>query len=205
MLTGMFDLPRSSGPSGDRSPSSSFRPSPTSSFRRSRRIFAVVAVLFAGCRGTPTEAPAPDAASPFEPDVMIEPVMESPSDPSMVEPVVPRPRTPGTIFRDEIERATRPGPSYLLRQLGPEPFRHEGHFVGWEITRLFPDDPSLCANPCDLAVGDVILGVNGHRMQTPQELSDVMEALPGWSTLAVQSLRNGKRRSVTYPIVDAPS
>ncbi|MCH9681451.1 MAG: hypothetical protein K0V04_08465 [Deltaproteobacteria bacterium] len=156
------------------------------------------------CRGAPTEAPAPDASAAFEPDVALGPALVSPDatdDEGAIPTAAARARPPGSIFRDEVERATGPGPAYLLRQLGPEPYRHEGHFVGWEITQLFPDDPTLCS-PCDLAVGDVILGVNGSRLQTPQALSDAMLSVPKWTELAVQSLRNGRRRSVTYTIID---
>ena len=159
-----------------------------------------LAVLSAGpgCKTSPTEAPEPDAAQwgtpappPAEPEVEDEPA----------EAWADRSRPPGTIFRDEIDRAIGPGPAYLLRQLGPEPYRHDGHFVGWQITQRFPDDPSLCA-PCDLELGDVILSVNGRTLSTPQQLSDALKALPTWTELKVASLRQGKRRVVTYPIVD---
>lgn len=153
-----------------------------------------------GCRTSPTEAPEPDAeqwGTPAPSPAAAEPVGEP--EPAVAE----RSRPPGTIFRDEIQRAVGPGPAYLLRQLGPEPYRHEGHFVGWQITQRFPDDPSLCG-PCDLELGDVILSVNGRTLSTPQQLSEALEAVAGWSELKVASLRKGKRRVVTYPIVDAP-
>lgn len=111
-------------------------------------------------------------------------------------------RPPRTIFRAELQRATERGPAHLLRQLGPEPFRHHGTFVGWELTRLFPDDPHVCASGCDIAVGDVILSVNGSRLETPQQLSDAFAGLPKTDRLVVHSLREGKRRERTYRIVD---
>jgi hypothetical protein len=111
-------------------------------------------------------------------------------------------RPPRTIYRSEIARATDPGPAYLLRQLTPEPFRHHGVFVGWELTSLFPDDPHLCGVDCDVAVGDVILSVNGSRLETPQQLSDALERLPQANRLVVHSLRDGERREVTYRIVE---
>lgn len=169
------------------------------------RGLALLLLLGLACRATPPEAPAPNASAwpdeSFDPG----PAQEDGSTPVEAElSAPPRPRPAHAIFRDEVERATGPGPAYLLRQLEPEPFRHQGHFVGWEITRLFPDDPTLCADPCDLARGDVILEVNGHRLHTPQDLSDALNALPGWSRLRVISLRQGQRRAVTYTIVDDP-
>jgi hypothetical protein len=167
-------------------------------------------VLLLACRLAPSEAPPPDASAwPDDDDAELRGEDEAPPDPAPpVEAEVGpplRPRPPHAIFRDELRRATGPGPAYLLRQLGPEPFRHQGHFVGWEITQLFPEDPGLCApGVCDLELGDVILGVNGHRLDTPQDLSTAFEALPGWTHLRVQSLREGKRRDATYTIVDDP-
>lgn len=111
-------------------------------------------------------------------------------------------RPANTIFRSEVVRVTNFGPAYLLRELGPEPFRHAGRFVGWEITQVFPDDPGLCAPGCDLQVGDVVLSVNGSRLETPQQLSDEFGKLPDRSKLTIVSLRDEKRRSVSYTIVE---
>lgn len=175
--------------------------------RRSRAGRSSMLALVAGlaCRTSPAEAPAPDASNWPEASFDPGPAVGDASEPAEVDTARPaRPRPAHTIFRDEVQRATGRGPAYLLRQLEPEPFRHQGHFVGWRITRLFPDDPELCADPCDLALDDVIVEVNGHRLQTPQDLSDALEALPGWARLRVISLREGQRRQVTYAIVDDP-
>jgi S1-C subfamily serine protease len=118
------------------------------------------------------------------------------------ESTTPPSRPPHTIFRSELARATDRGPAYFLRQFAPEPFRHHGVFVGWELTALFPDDPHLCGVDCDVALGDVILSVNGSRLETPQQLSDVFSDLASLQSLEVHSLREGKRRDVTYRIVD---
>ncbi|MEX1368898.1 MAG: hypothetical protein AB1Z98_37580 [Nannocystaceae bacterium] len=173
------------------------------------RLGLVALLPTLACRVGPSQAPEPNAAAWNEPAPLPRGSLDADGSPEGPEPAVdpqppPRPRPPHTIFRDEVERATGRGPAYLLRQLGPEPFRHEGHFVGWRITRLFPDDPSLCAIVCDLALDDVILSVNGMTLQTPQQLSDALRALPGWQTLEIHSLRGGQRRVVRYPIVDAP-
>lgn len=118
------------------------------------------------------------------------------------DPLVTATRPQGGIFRSELDLALSRGPGYLLYELGPEPFRVSGKFVGWEITRVFPDEPRLCADGCDLEVGDVILSVNGDRIETPQALSDLLETLPKADALVVKSLRDEKRRVVTYPLVE---
>lgn len=111
-------------------------------------------------------------------------------------------RPPHTIYRSEIDQALARGPGFLLAQLGPEPFRMQGRFVGWEITRVFPDLPQLCEPGCDLQVGDIILSVNGDRLETPTAFSNMVTRLPELDTLQVKSVRDEKRRVVTYQIVD---
>jgi hypothetical protein len=174
----------------------------------SGRGIACTAALWAllGCaqpRGdTETSAVAPGDEDPES--MGLRPQMDA-DDPPLpggspsTAPMSPRP--PLTIYRDELHRATERGPAYLLRQLGPEPFRHHGTWVGWEITRMFPDDPAVCAPGCDVDVGDVILSVNGSTLETPQAFADALEALPKADRLVVHSLRNGKRRERSYRIV----
>jgi len=117
----------------------------------------------------------------------------------------PRDRPRDTIFRAEIQRATARGPGYLLRQLGPEVYRPHGRFAGWTITRLFPDDPTLCGSSCDLAVGDVIVTVNGNPLERPEQLASLLESAPTLQSLSVVSLRAGNLRERTYRIADEPN
>lgn len=168
----------------------------------SPRLLALVCPLLLACgpKTSPSTSPAdPDNDDFAMPRTDASAPAHAPTDP----PVVARTdRPPGTIYRSEIDRATGRGPAYFLRQLEPEPFRHHGVFVGWQVTALFPDDPGLCAVDCDIALGDVILSVNGSRLETPQQLSDAFTDLPKQTRLVVHSLREGKRREVTYTIVD---
>lgn len=173
------------------------------------RFVGIALLVLVACRrneppsAAPEEAPrqtsAParyDDATPKDGDAV---EVTTPGD----DPPTPAkdPRPPQTIFRSEIQRALAGGPAYLLRQLGPEPYRVEGRFIGWEITQLFPDDPSLC-DPCDLAVGDVILTVNGDRLETPQAFAAMVEKADKLRSLEVRSLRAEQRRIVKYEIVD---
>lgn len=176
--------------------------------RHLRVVLLAPGLLGLACRLSPSEAAPVDASAWPDDEAAMLGEDEPPGDAAAGDEVgAPlRPRPPRAIFRDELSRATGPGPAYLLRELGPAPFRHHGRFIGWEITQVFPDDPGLCVpGVCDLALGDVILGVNGHRLETPQDLSDAFAALPTWTQLRVQSLREGQRREVTYTIIDDPA
>jgi len=168
---------------------------------------ALPLLLIVSCRAGGSAAP-PDMAD-FESDapemtpVETDPAAHQAED---AEPVsAPReraPRPPQTIYRSELVRATSFGPAYLLREVAPEPFRHAGRFVGWEVTQFFPDDPALCSPGCDMQVGDVILSVNGSRLETPQQLSDEFEKIPERAELRVVSLRGETRRRITYKIIE---
>ena len=162
-------------------------------------LAAAAALLVAlSCRGdspAPPEDPAAEggAAGRAGPD----PVRDEALDPDP-----PAPRPPGVVYRHEIERATARGPGYLMRQLAPEPLRERGVFRGWRIGARFPDEPGLCEDVCDLQVGDVIVAVNGVRVERPEHLTELLAALPKATELRVDRVRGGKGETRVYRIVE---
>lgn len=158
------------------------------------------------CFGVACASSSPEPSVTPEPPPTSAPADAEPREaPPSAASMVPGPkgdREPGAIYRSEVEQALARGPGYLLAQLGPEPFRISGKFVGWEITRIFPDEPGLCRDACDLQVGDVILSVNGDPLETPQAFSNMVDALPRLDRLVVKSIRDEKRRVATYTLVD---
>lgn len=115
-------------------------------------------------------------------------------------------RPAGAIYRSELIRATQGGaPSYLLAQLGPEPYRPQGQFEGWVITRVWPGDPQLCAPGCDLRVGDVILSVNGSKLQTPEELSNALAHIDELELIELVGMRDGEFFERSHPILPDPA
>lgn len=178
----------------------------SSIFAADLAVLSLLGVLFGASLGGCTRSPARSVESKAPSDDGEQtqpPAVVSELDgvgPDMQEAAVDRPAQ--TIYRSELSRALLRGPGYLLYQLGPEPFRASGKFIGWQITHVFPDDPQLCAPGCDLFPGDIILGINGDSLETPQAFSKFIEKLPSTRTLRVSSLRNERRRVVTYTIVD---
>ena len=163
-------------------------------------------MLTAGCRPNP-EASDPSSAHSLDAgkDTDAHAVGEEPSAIEDGPQPDDRPRPTGAIFRDELRRATKDGSAaYLLSALDPEPYRPQGRFEGWVITRLWPQDPQLCAPGCDLYVGDIILSVNGSRLQTPEELSNMLERLEEIDQLDVRGIREGQYFERSFPIVAAP-
>jgi hypothetical protein len=154
------------------------------------------ALSLGACRRQ-TEVTAPP--EPGEPAPAREPIEQAPL--AAAPPV--RAREPGTIFADELARATERGPGWLLRQLGPEPHRSAGKFDGWTITARFPDDPELAA-ACDLELGDLILAVEGDPLATPTAYSRLFERADELETLQVTRIRGGTREELVYRIAPAP-
>lgn len=154
-------------------------------------LFAFLAVV-AGCRPEPrggANEPLIDEAAGTSGAASSEP--EGPA------------RPPTTIFRSELRRATQDGnAAYLLGQLRPEPYRPQGRFEGWIIGAVWPGDPQLCEPGCDLQVGDVILGVNGSKLERPEDLADALAKLDTLATLEVRGLRGGEYFERSYAIAD---
>jgi type II secretory pathway component PulC len=149
------------------------------------RSLAPLIVLFAlGCRPRSESGETPDVSSEST-----EPRNERHADASSTKPA----RPPGAIYRDELVRATRGGNApYLLAQLGPEAYSPQGRFEGWIITRVWPGDPELCASGCDLRVGDIILSVNNSKLETPEQLSNLLADLDAIQGIELTGIRDGE-------------
>lgn len=129
---------------------------------------------------------------------------DSPTQANTVDSTPDKPaRPPGVIYREELIRATRGGNApYLLGQLGPEPYAPQGRFEGWIITRVWPGDPELCAPGCDLRSGDIIMSVNGSRLETPEQLSNLLADLDALQTLELSGIRDGEFFERSHAILE---
>ena len=157
---------------------------------------AVIVLAFSllGCRPSNEAGPTPDEPLLDEPALTSE--VEGPTEPE------PPPRPAGAIYRSEVLRATQGGSAaYLMSQLSPEPYRPQGRFEGWVITRVWPGDPDLCAPGCDLQVGDVLLSVNGSKLETPEALSSLLARIEELESIELTGIRNGEFFERSHPIL----
>lgn len=165
------------------------------------RLALPFAALAWGCAAGPksTDSLPEGPAGEFSSDISATNASESPD-------VARRdraPRPPNVIYRAEIDRATGGGkPGYLLRELAPEAYRPRGAREGWVIGSVFPNDPGLCADHCDLYPGDIILTVNGNPLERPEQLSELMSQVETMTTLEVRLVRDGKLHERSYEILD---
>jgi S1-C subfamily serine protease len=155
------------------------------------RPLALIVLVILGCR------PRDGGEMPDNSESLIDP-----DEHSQVDPVDQPARPTGAIYRSELVRATRGGNApYLLGQLAPEAYSPQGRFEGWIITRVWPGDPELCAPGCDLQIGDIILSVNGSKLETPEQLTNLLADLDAIERIDVTGIRNGEFFERSYPIL----
>ncbi|NVB41516.1 hypothetical protein G6O69_27000 [Pseudenhygromyxa sp. WMMC2535] len=178
-------------------------PSMEGARRRSGRRRAVASLGLISATLACRPQPSPGGASD-EPSYTAEDPGEAASPEGTSEVEAP-PRPEGVIYRSELHRATQDGsPAYLTGALSPEPYRPQGRFEGWVITRLWPQDPELCAPGCDLQPGDIILSVNGSTLQTPEDLSNLLARIDEIESVDVRGIREGEYYERSYPVVADP-
>lgn len=107
------------------------------------------------------------------------------------------PMTPGTIARGELDELLADGPAPILAMVVTEPYRERGRFVGFRIVSFTQGQPTAI----DLRPGDVILAVNGRRIERPEHYFEVFEALKQADQLSFDVRRDGVDQQLTYPIV----
>lgn len=112
-----------------------------------------------------------------------------------------KPQSPqGKIARHDLIAALRLGPQKFIASVYVKPFLNGNRFLGFEILALFPDDPRF-AN-ARIKKGDVIISVNGHRLERPNQFMVAWSKMKQAREIRVQLLRNMRKRTVVYKIVD---
>jgi len=120
---------------------------------------------------------------------------------------------PTPIYRNKIQRPTPPrdlvlsrptlhqtlaqGPGHFLQRVRLLPYRHNGKFIGFQIQTLFPGENIRIDAPL---IGDVILRVNGSRIDRPDQLQQVWESLYTANAITIEYWRQGLVFTTTFPI-----
>jgi S1-C subfamily serine protease len=154
----------------------------------------VGAALLAACATTPPPAIGP-------------PLGEGPTPPLAAEPAPPpRPTCtafvrPGVLRRSSLVRAIGAGlGQWMADGVEVEPRHAQGRFQGWIVRRLYPDDP--CYQQVDLQVGDVVTRANGKSIENPDQANEVFSSLRTAPSLVIDLVREGRPRTLTFPIAD---
>jgi type II secretory pathway component PulC len=93
-------------------------------------------------------------------------------------------------------------PGRFLAHVDSEPVFRGNRFYGWRLVAFFPGDPRFAG--VDLRPGDVVVKVNGRTFERPEELMEVWQSLRAARELVVDAERDGRSRTLRWPIVLDP-
>jgi general secretion pathway protein C len=101
----------------------------------------------------------------------------------------------------EIDRPALEGMLEDLPKLGLDgrivPVVENGHVIGFRLSALRPDGAFTRLGAVE---GDVLLRVNGIEVQDFRRLLDLQASIKDLSTIHVDVLRNGEKRTLTYQV-----
>ncbi len=106
----------------------------------------------------------------------------------------------GEIARADMNAVIDAGLGRFLQGVGTEAQLDGGRFVGFTLTRLYPEDARF--QRLDLRPGDVVVRVNGQPIERPEQALAVWNGLRVASELMVEYVRAGEPRQLRFDILD---
>ena len=101
---------------------------------------------------------------------------------------------PGVIARADLLRYHRAGPQVFIQRVRVKATFRRGKFFGWRVLAY--------AGPGQLRQGDIVTRVNGGAVERPDQFMKLWEQLPRRDELVVELVRERKRVTLRYAIVD---
>ena len=177
-------------------------------------VRALVWVCSAGCGGAgpaertvgtePTDlreaAKAENAAPNAETPAQAAPAGAEPR--VIVRPLETRGGRP-VVTTSELGAVVAGGPGRLLSYVRVSPAFRSSRFLGHRIEELLTDDPRFRAP--HLRKGDVILRINGFRVERPEQYIKAFESLKGAREISFDLFRDEKRVRLVYDVEDRPA
>ncbi len=105
------------------------------------------------------------------------------------------PSESGIVRRADLNAVLDAGIGRFLARVEVEAMLVNDRFQGWRIVRFY-------AEGIDLLPGDVVVAVNGHRCERPDDLGDLWESLRFSKEIVVELLRGEARRELHFRVVD---
>lgn len=116
-------------------------------------------------------------------------------------PALPAEVHGGTIARTALQAVLAQGVGRFLQRVRVEAQRSDGRFEGWRLHALFESEPAL-REASLLRPGDLVLRVNNHSVQRPEQFLAVWESLATAGEINIDVVRGGQPSRVRYQISD---
>lgn len=105
----------------------------------------------------------------------------------------------GTMTRAELNAVLDAGPAELLKTFEVSALRPDGKFSGWQLVRFVGPHRF---EAIDLAAGDVLQKLNGHTLETPQDLSALWLELYRAAAIDAVLERSGSTVTLHFEIAE---
>jgi S1-C subfamily serine protease len=106
------------------------------------------------------------------------------------------------VKRSALGRTLDAGLGTWLRGIDVEAKLERGHFQGWLVRSLYDGDP--CWADVDLRAGDIVTRINRRPIERPEQAQIVWTGLRASHEIVVDYLRDGRPRTLTFSVVEAP-
>ncbi len=111
----------------------------------------------------------------------------------------PEPQPKQAIARAVVDKAIKAGLGHFLAYVDVEAQVDNGKFVGWKVIEL--RGPKGTWDGVDLRVGDVVVRVNGFKVERDYEADKAFKSLAVASEIRVTLLREGQPAELRLAIV----
>ena len=102
------------------------------------------------------------------------------------------------VTPSELNAVVAGGPGRLLSYVRVSPAFRSSRFLGHRVEKLLTGDPRFL--PPNLRTGDVILRVNGFRVERPEQYIKAFESLKGAKEISFDLFRDEKRVRLVYAV-----
>ena len=125
-----------------------------------------------------------------------EPILTSPSFP----PPLPARLQAGDIAREDLLQVLEAGVPKFLSQVEVRAEKQGGRFVGWRLMAVeFESSSNTVLRP-----GDLVLRVNQHSLERPEQFMQVWESLQGATEIVIEIVRGDQPSEIRFTIKDEP-
>jgi membrane-associated protease RseP (regulator of RpoE activity) len=127
---------------------------------------------------------------------------EAPTEPvpslKRVEPPPVEALPEARLDRASLAQVLDAGPGAFLARFEVRPAFHGNVFFGWELVRFV--EPSSPLASAGIHPGDVVTEVNRHKLERPENLSKLWEALRAAETITVVGERAGEPFELSFEV-----